>query len=720
MNQQNQPQPDLQALALTKAIRAQETGGNYTAVGDKGTSTGAYQFQPDTWKLFSKQILGDPNAPMTPENQNAVAYGMVKTWKDQGLGPAEIAAKWNSGSSNGWENKVGTNSQGVDYNVPKYVQGVVSNFKQIYPQVAQQYGQQAPQPGGLIPTANADTAGTVPTQSPSVGGFVQNIFSSAGNLASNLGQAILHPVDTLSNLAGTIGGAVEKPFGIQNEDTQKFDNMVGYLKQRYGGDSLGEVINNISKTAYNDPVGTALDVSTLVDGVGSALGAIGKTADIAELSKAADALKGVAETINPVATGAKVAGKAANTVLDMGKSTYGKLIGLNSGEDVTNIIKNYQDFSKAGMENLNRSTLAEDFGNAIDRLDNAMGENGKAYGSIGSRVGMVSVPENWIKDVLQNGSSVAEEGGKAIPFKINLKTNPDGTLKVVADTKSFTRDPREIAAIQNFVDTWGNKTQLTPQEFLNMRSDLAKMGKFGRDIGKNDAAELVGRALRADANKTMRPQPALKGLKELDETQAPLIQQFNQARKDFLTRNANGEYEFKPNAINKIANATGKGKDLLLSRMEQISPGITKRIQMVKTAESIESAFNIKTGTYAKAGLEIGALLHGNVPVVIGAILTHPSIAIPLLRGLGWSANKIAPVTHFLKLVAGGYARTGAAAEVLKTVTEAENQGKNSSSQSSSSPLPVSSSMGDRTSQQTSGTVQKQPPGKPQISTQSQ
>lgn len=146
------PQPDLQALALTKAIRATESGGNYSATGDAGTSTGAYQYQPNTWKQYSKEVLGVDNAPMTPENQNAVTYGKIKTWKDSGMGPAEIAAAWNAGEgkakSGAWTSNIGVNKiNGVDvpYNTPEYAQKVVSSFKQLYPQVQQQYGGQVSQ-----------------------------------------------------------------------------------------------------------------------------------------------------------------------------------------------------------------------------------------------------------------------------------------------------------------------------------------------------------------------------------------------------------------------------------------------------------------------------------------------------------------------------------------------------------------------------------------------
>ena len=58
---------DNDALNLAKAIRQKESGGNFNAIGDNGTSKGAYQWQPGTWKAHAKQVLGNENAPMTRE-----------------------------------------------------------------------------------------------------------------------------------------------------------------------------------------------------------------------------------------------------------------------------------------------------------------------------------------------------------------------------------------------------------------------------------------------------------------------------------------------------------------------------------------------------------------------------------------------------------------------------------------------------------------------------
>lgn len=287
---------DPRAQLLTKAIGLQEGGGaiDYNAKGGSGES-GAYQWMPNTWSLQAKQVLGDPNAPMTPENQNQVAYSVVKGYLDQGLTPAQVASKWNSGRPDAYKDNAGTNSSGVAYDTGAYVKGVQNYAEKLW-------GQQPPQPqdlsGGIIPTANAAVPGQQPAQStgPSVSGFVGNIASSAGNIIGGLGNAIMHPVKTVETALGTVAGGVEKAFGAENSDTQMFDNAVGYLKNRYGGNSIGDVIHHIGNTLYTDPVGAALDLSTVLDGAGAAIGAAGKLADIskvAELSKASDYISSV-------------------------------------------------------------------------------------------------------------------------------------------------------------------------------------------------------------------------------------------------------------------------------------------------------------------------------------------------------------------------------------------------------------------------------------------
>lgn len=190
-------QPDVQALALTKAIRKSEGADYKNTTGDAGTSSGAYQFQPDTWKGYAKEVLGDENAPLTEENQNAVAYTKIKGWKDSGMGPAEIAAKWNHGSEKGWENLVGDrqiNGQTVHYDTPGYVKKTIANFHQIYPQETQKYNPQS-QENKSLTFADIPKSGTETNQDKGfLGDLATGDFKGAGMNALKGGEGLLNKI----------------------------------------------------------------------------------------------------------------------------------------------------------------------------------------------------------------------------------------------------------------------------------------------------------------------------------------------------------------------------------------------------------------------------------------------------------------------------------------------------------------------------------------------
>lgn len=123
------------ASQIANAIKTIESNGNYDASGASG-EFGAYQFMPSTWDSWSKEYARANNFSLmpsglakTPENQDAVAMFKINQWLAQGLTPEQIAAKWNSGSEVGWENKIGVNSKGVAYNVPAYVNKFSSTLR---------------------------------------------------------------------------------------------------------------------------------------------------------------------------------------------------------------------------------------------------------------------------------------------------------------------------------------------------------------------------------------------------------------------------------------------------------------------------------------------------------------------------------------------------------------------------------------------------------------
>jgi len=181
---------DEQAVNLAKAIRQHESGGDF-AIKGKSAEYGAYQWTPGTWEQHSKEILGTvpkfASEKMTPAVQNAVAYGIIKKWKDSGLNVAQISAKWNSGSETGWENKIGKNKFGVEYNVPKYVKSVSDIYQQNKIATVAEEIQQ--------PTVPIQEVLPVPEQSSKNSGFLSRLVNDPINTlvieqATKFGQGI--------------------------------------------------------------------------------------------------------------------------------------------------------------------------------------------------------------------------------------------------------------------------------------------------------------------------------------------------------------------------------------------------------------------------------------------------------------------------------------------------------------------------------------------------
>ena len=113
-----------QASKIAMAIKDVETGGNYSISGASGEH-GAYQFMPDTWKAWSKQYLGDANAPMTQENQDKVATAKIADLLNQGHTPYEVALIWNGGEA---KEKKGVNNKGVAYDSGAYARKVLKKL----------------------------------------------------------------------------------------------------------------------------------------------------------------------------------------------------------------------------------------------------------------------------------------------------------------------------------------------------------------------------------------------------------------------------------------------------------------------------------------------------------------------------------------------------------------------------------------------------------------
>lgn len=172
------------AVNLAKAIRQQESQGNYNAVGDNGDSHGAYQFNKDNFKNWATEYGLDPN-DFSPTNQDKVAYTRINSQLQEGNAPSEIAARWNGAKVE--------NGKYVPLN-PDYVEKVKQNYAQIV-------GGNAPQTQNLASGGVNQAQASNGTQAP------ESTLQKGLDVAGAVGN-FLFPI------AGDIGAMIQgKPTG---------------------------------------------------------------------------------------------------------------------------------------------------------------------------------------------------------------------------------------------------------------------------------------------------------------------------------------------------------------------------------------------------------------------------------------------------------------------------------------------------------------------------
>lgn len=192
---------------------------------------------------------------------------------------------------------------------------------------------------------------------PSVSEFLfENVPRSTVELGKSLVQPVLHPIQTgralgqiglggISKLTPTMGGRGTPPeaaefFAQQRAEMEApFDAFVQALKDRYGSWEA------FSRTAYEDPMGLAADVSMLLTGAGAGLrapsavirgtGVVSRTGRIgrgaAAVGEAGRALRGAARLMDPVQLAAKAGTAGANRALWMLETFLTEGVGVVTG-----------------------------------------------------------------------------------------------------------------------------------------------------------------------------------------------------------------------------------------------------------------------------------------------------------------------------------------------------------------------------------------------------
>lgn len=157
--------------------------------------------------------------------------------------------------------------------------------------------------------------GTKPSQgSPSVGGFIGNIGKSAVENVGGIGSAIANTLNpdmeknTIANL-GKLAVGTGQLLIPGEQGLEDRPRAVGqFYKDRYGG------LENIKKTAYEDPVGLALDASVVLGGAGAGLKGLGAISKSSKLAKAGQIASKVSKFVDPLSASGKGLDRVANKI----------------------------------------------------------------------------------------------------------------------------------------------------------------------------------------------------------------------------------------------------------------------------------------------------------------------------------------------------------------------------------------------------------------------
>jgi len=448
-----------------------------------------------------------------------------------------------------------------------------------------------------------------------------NIPSSAFNLGKGLFQAASKPVETAKGVGLVALGAgrkIAKPIMKYVADKAGFDiekpeertqteqmadmaveQVIDSYKERYGD------LEKAERTVTNDPVGFALDVLGVLEG---GAGVLGKTKQLnTGLQKVATlGTKGVGKVISPI-------GKGVKTVGEFGLS---QATGLEPKELQT--ISKLDDFSK--LKGASREQLAENVFSTIKDRMKQLGDLGEEYKPIREAEGSVGIKYS-VEESLKN-------------YGLNIDK---GKIIRTPDSRPITKS--ELSQLQDFYDLY-SKNDISKNAFLNARDRLSQMAKF--EQGKSTALTDIAKGLRKDLNDRVRPQ--VEGLKELDIKFAPERKALRAIEKDYFKRDG-GQIMFKDNALSKLANLTGKGKEQALNRLKTYIPDIEEQVDLVRALEGLERAKGQKVGTYTRAAIGGGAVAVGNIPLAIGSlILTNPEFAARIINATGKGTRGIIQV----------------------------------------------------------------------------
>lgn len=622
---------DKDALRLTHAIALSESGKNgvpnYNAVGDAGTSHGAYQWQPGNFEA-SATAAGLNPADKSPTNQDKVAYYQVMQDKNAGLDPGQIASKWNSGSPNNWQNHSGSkviNGQTISYDTPAYVNRVKQNYQQLL--------------GGESDSPTTQTQTQTPTPQPEDALGVKAFKFIAGGIT-----------DPLAELYGGARNLVtgEANPNVVNAVTGENVNALGYDKQGnklstagtvlQGAADVGETALNLASFGEGGAVisGAKLGVNAIKPALGSVLReglaygtGYGLTGGIRNINANDTTGQDVLNVTGSTALGAGLGLAGAGVVHGVSQGVN-KLIGQGPLQDV---------FSKIGaLEREGKFTEAD----ALRNDPQTMLRSKLAGADINNVDNTISKEVPRVKQFLQDGLGRSTE---STAMKKSLKANNFTD----ADYGNFLQElvPPSKDAESFYAPTIANlnnnMSSLYEEASAPLLDKLQKTGvQLGENIDPNNITNLVTKALDKQGLIASDINGLTNGFRSIIDAEVAKAssegRRFDITDMYKLVRNANTSFE-KLSPTGELGRASGdvlrslldkaaattKDTDAraIIARLRQVD----KRYSELKRVEELTKLYASLPGQKPseimnKIGGLIGYHTGGPIGYAVGAVMT--------------------------------------------------------------------------------------------------
>jgi len=455
-------------------------------------------------------------------------------------------------------------------------------------------------------------------------GFFQSIGSSLQKRGANLVQTFkdtasgkINPLQTgirtvgevaggIGDVAGrVVGGAIGVANTVSGGKLKKVGE--GILQTELGKEGLkiaSAGADAYSKWKKSNP-STAKDLESVLNI--ASLFPIGKGTQMA--GKA---------TANTAKVAGKGVAKVGSGIGEAGKVTTASVTGL-SKDTINTLIKNPKAITAAQKAGMDASSLGNKVKTALTSRIEDLRSTGKKYEVIRRSPEKVIIPEDTVTKTLNK-------------FGIELDANG----KIVTTVESVPLKAGDKKELQDFIDLFGNQKELSGNAFMNARTNLTNLSGFGTD--KSDISKVIAKEIRKNYDDLGKSQ--LTGLKSLDAKYSAEKTSLSKIKKEYIDKDGG----FKDTALSRISNATNEGRQNVLARLEKLIPGISEEINIYKAVRDIEAVKNQKVGAYANNALRSGvggfAVSGGNVGgAIVGAILSHPSVAVPIIKAYGRIKN---------------------------------------------------------------------------------